>query len=80
MRLYARDQGKRIGAFGIAMIAYVQLYVDEDGFLDVDLLPEPLRTLYKELQEGQKPVRQWTMDLKHALGVAEEDTDGDDSH
>jgi hypothetical protein len=72
MRLYARDQGKRIGSFGIAMIAYMQLYVDADGYLDADLLPEPLRTSYRELQEGTKPIRQWMLELKGALGVVEE--------
>jgi len=78
MRLYARDQGKRVCSFGIAMIAYMQLYVDADGFLDADLLPEPLRTFYQELQEGKKPVRQWMLELKAALGVAEDDSDSND--
>lgn len=72
MRILARDQGKRVGSFGIAMIAYMQLYVDEDGFLDASLLPEPLRTSYRELNEGRKPVRQWMMELKGALGVGED--------
>ena len=78
MRLYARDQGKRVGSFGIAMIAYMQLYVDADGLLDANLLPEPLRTFYGELQEGKKPIRQWMLELKAALGLAVEDSDGDD--
>lgn len=69
MRIFVRDQGKRAGSFGIAMIAYMQLYVDEDGFLDASLLPEPLRTSYRELNEGRKPVRQWMEELKEALGV-----------
>lgn len=72
MRIFARDQGKRVGSFGIAMVAYMQLYVDEDGFLDASLLPEPLRTSYRELNEGRKPVRQWMMELKGALGVGED--------
>lgn len=80
MRLYARDQGKRIGSFGIAMIAYMQLYVVADGYLDADLLPEPLRTSYRELQEGKKPIRRWMLELKDALGVVEEDPQGDDGY
>jgi len=72
MRLFARDQGKRVGSFGMAMIAYMQLYVDADGYLDASFLPEPLRTSYRELQEGKKPIRQWTLELKDALGVAKE--------
>ncbi|KAH6627374.1 hypothetical protein F5144DRAFT_534940 [Chaetomium tenue] len=77
MRLYARDQGKRVGSFGMAMIAYIQLYVDADGFLDADLLPEPFRKFYRELQEGKKPIRQWMLELKAALGVEEEDPESD---
>ncbi|KAF9870558.1 calcineurin-like phosphoesterase [Colletotrichum karsti] len=55
LRIYARDSGKRVGSFGMAMIGYIEQYVDDDGLLDVDLLPEPLRTLYKELHEGNNP-------------------------
>jgi hypothetical protein len=69
MRIFVRNEGKRVGSFGIAMIANMQLYVDEDGFLDASLLPEPLRTSYRELNEGKKPVRQWMIELKDALGV-----------
>ena len=73
LRLYARDSEKRIGSFGLALIAYMELYVNEDGFLDVNQLPQPLRTLFEELREGKKPVRQWTMELKKALGVPDEE-------
>ncbi|KAJ6445426.1 NAD dependent epimerase/dehydratase [Purpureocillium lavendulum] len=69
MRLFARDSGKQIGSYSMAMVDYMELYVDEDGFLDVDLLPEPLRTFYKDLKEGDKSVRQWRWDLREALGV-----------
>ncbi|KAK0635119.1 hypothetical protein B0T17DRAFT_31282 [Bombardia bombarda] len=67
MRLFARDQGKRVGSIGISMIAYMHLYVDTDGFSDVNLLPEPFRTSYREFHEGKKPIRQWTWELKDAL-------------
>ena len=72
MRLYARDSEKRMGAFGLAVIAYVQLYIDNDGLLDVNLLPEPLKTSYKELRQDKKPVRQWLEELKDALGIVED--------
>lgn len=45
------------------------MYVDDDRFLDVDQLVEPLKTFYKELREGNKPVRQRTRELKEALEV-----------
>ena len=72
LRLNARDAGKRIGSFAIAMIAYTEEYVDNDGLLDSNLLPEPLRTFYKELRQGVKPVRQWTIELRKALGILED--------
>ena len=79
LRLYARDAGNRIGAFGMAMIAYMEEYVDDDGLLDASRLPEPLRTFYAELREGKKPVRQWKRELQEALGVPRGDSGGDSS-
>lgn len=76
LRLYARDSGKRIGAFAIAMIGYVEEYIDDDGLLDANLLPEPLKTFYKELRQGNKPLLQWTKELKEAVGVLEDSQDG----
>jgi hypothetical protein len=73
MRIYARDQGKRVGSFAMAMIAYIQLYVDQDGYLDATQLVEPFKTFYEDLKEGKKPVRQWTMELKEALGIPDEE-------
>ncbi|EXJ72244.1 uncharacterized protein A1O5_04748 [Cladophialophora psammophila CBS 110553] len=75
LRLYARDSGKRIGAFAMAMIGYIEEYVDDDGLLDANLLPEPLKTSYEELRQGIKPVRQWTQELKEALGIHEDSED-----
>ncbi|KZL84933.1 thioredoxin reductase [Colletotrichum incanum] len=81
LRLYARDSGKRIGACGMAMIAYVEQYVDDDGLLDVSQLPEPLKTSYGELRQGDKPVRQWTRELKQALQLpkGEDGSDEEDN-
>lgn len=79
LRLYARDSGKRIGAFAMPMIGYMEEYVDDDGLLDAKQLPEPLQSLYGELREGKKPVRQWTKELKAALGVPVQDSEDDDS-
>jgi hypothetical protein len=70
LRVYVRDLGKQMGAFAMVMINYVEEYVDGDGFLDATLLPEPLRTSYKELKGGKKPVRQWTTELIAVLGIA----------
>lgn len=72
LRLYVRDLGKRIGSFAMAMIGYMEEYVDDDGLLDANQLPEPLKTFYEELRQGRKPVRQWTMELKEALGISKD--------
>lgn len=61
----------------MAMIAYVEEHIDDDGLLDANQVPEPLKTSYLELRQGRKPVRQWTKELKYALGVPEEDSDDD---
>jgi len=58
----------------MAMIAYVEQYIDDDGLLDANQLPEPLKTSYKELRQGRKPVRQWRKKLREALGIIEEDS------
>ena len=47
--------------------------IDDEGFLDATQLPEPLRTLYQELRIGEIPLRQWTQDLKKALGLPHDD-------
>lgn len=79
MRLFGRDQGKRVGSFAISMIAYMGLYVDEDGLLDVSQVPEPLRTFYEEFRGGKKKMRPWMLELKEALGV-DQDTENDDGY
>ena len=71
MLLYARDWEKRIGDFSMAIIAYIEQYVDEDGFLETEQLSEPLLTFYKELRKGGKHLRQWTEELKEAVGILE---------
>ncbi|KAK0706797.1 hypothetical protein B0T26DRAFT_655685 [Lasiosphaeria miniovina] len=71
MRLYARDFGKPVGNFGMAMICCLEGYVDSDGLLDIQQLPAPLKTLYVELRDGRKPGRQWTIELRDALALPE---------
>lgn len=60
------------------MIAYVEQYVDDDGLLDADRLPEPLGTSYAELRLGEKPVRQWTRELKAALQLPKDEDESDE--
>ncbi|KAK1687647.1 hypothetical protein BDP55DRAFT_630300 [Colletotrichum godetiae] len=49
LRLYALGSGKPVGSFAMAMIAYMEEYVDDDGLLDSSQLPEPIKSFYKEL-------------------------------
>jgi hypothetical protein len=53
------------------MICYMVEYVDNDGYLDVDQLPEPLRTLYLELKDEKTPTRPWSENLRAAPGVSD---------
>lgn len=70
LRLHVRDSGKKVGSFSMAMITYIEEYVDDDGLLDSDQLPEPLRTSYRDLRAGRwESVDQWLRDLKEALGI-----------
>ena len=76
LRLYGRDFGKRTGRHALAMICYVEEYIDDDKLLDASKLPEPLKTFYMELREGTKPVRQWSSELKKALEADSEEDGG----
>ncbi|KAI9652036.1 MAG: hypothetical protein M1829_001973 [Trizodia sp. TS-e1964] len=68
MRLHARDEGTRAGAFSLSMIGYVEMYVDPDGFLSLELLPEVIRAFYTRLRdEDRVPLRRWTEELRAAL-------------
>lgn len=79
LRIYARDAAKRIGGVGIALIGYIEMYVDDDGLLDVNQLPEPLRGFYKELhgEDMTKPLHQWTKELREALGITSDASEDD---
>jgi len=49
-----------IGDFSMAMIAYIEFYVDSDRYLETENLVEPLLAVYKELRKGGKRLLQWT--------------------
>jgi hypothetical protein len=61
----------------MAMIAYMEEYVDDDGYLDAKKLPTPLKEYYAKLRGGDVKVRPWAMGLRNALGLPEIDFDGD---
>lgn len=44
LRLYAHDSGKKIGSFGMAVISYMEEFVDDDGLFYSEQLADPLKT------------------------------------
>ena len=67
-----------MGSFAMAMIAYMEEYVDDDGLLDSKQLPEPLKSFYDELRVGEKPLRQWTKEFKESLNIPDEESEDED--
>ena len=60
------------------MVAYMEEYVDDDGLLDASQLnPPPLDRFYRELHNGDKPLRQWAMEFGEALGLPRIALDGE---
>lgn len=68
MRIYAHDVGTTVGPFALTMIPYMELYVDDDGFLDADQLPDSVRELYDHRRNRIEPLRQWTWAVQKSLG------------
>lgn len=72
MRIYARDMGTTVGSFALTMVAYIELYVDDDGFLDTSQLPDDVRELYEQHRSRTMPRRQWMKVVKTTLGTGPE--------
>ncbi|KAG5926249.1 hypothetical protein E4U42_003489 [Claviceps africana] len=68
MRFCARYIDTPGGGFSISMICYVGLYIDDDGYLDLKQLSEPLASSYRALSDGSRSVRQWIHEVKKLLG------------
>jgi hypothetical protein len=69
MRITARDDGTKVGAYSAAHFCYIILYVEKRGILDIGLLPEPLARLYEEFRDGLGPSGPIRTKLKRTLGV-----------
>ncbi|KAF2743420.1 hypothetical protein M011DRAFT_410577 [Sporormia fimetaria CBS 119925] len=79
MRIYARASETRVMISARTEIIYIFQYVDPDGFLDEESLPEPFRSSYRELKAAVKPVRQWAQDLRDALEEHDKNRQQDNS-
>jgi hypothetical protein len=78
IRMLALDFGVRDVGKCIHTIAYVSQYIDADGRLDPEKLPEPLRTFYVQFrQENGMSLREKILQLKNALGMQLEDSHDD---
>ncbi|KAK4154604.1 hypothetical protein C8A00DRAFT_42673 [Chaetomidium leptoderma] len=69
MRIMARDEGKRVGAYAVQHWAYMSLYVEPNGMLDVDLLPEPLGALHKKCTAGNMSSGAMIVAINRTLGI-----------
>ena len=69
MRIMARDFWKKAGDNAPSILAYMNLYVEPRGLLNIDLLPEPFRTLYKNHMDGPMDDSEFTLKLMRAVGV-----------
>ncbi|CAH0023431.1 unnamed protein product [Clonostachys rhizophaga] len=67
MRLYARYAGGPSAAAFMTRIAWLRMYVEEDGYVIAKRLPQSLRPFYVELTNNA-PIREWTQRLQKELG------------
>ncbi|CAG9986438.1 unnamed protein product [Clonostachys byssicola] len=67
MRLYARYAGGPSAAAFMTRIAWLRMYVEEDGYVIAKRLPQSLRPFYVELINNA-PIRDWTQRLQKELG------------
>lgn len=67
MRIMAADDGNRTGSYAGAHFCYIGIYVEQRGFLDIDLLPRAFANIYKTMKEGSMGTA--LIELKRTLGV-----------
>ncbi|VUC31953.1 unnamed protein product [Clonostachys rosea] len=67
LRLYARYVEGASSDTIMTKIAWLRMYVEEDGYVIAKRLPQSLRPFYVELVEGV-PIREWTKRLQKELG------------
>ncbi|CAH0046442.1 unnamed protein product [Clonostachys solani] len=67
LRLYARYAGGPSSAAFMTRLAWLRMYVEEDGYVIAKRLPQSLRPFYVELTKGA-PIREWTQRLQKELG------------
>lgn len=68
MRIMARDSDKEVGTYAAAEFVYVPIYVEERGFLDLDLLLEPFKKIYEDFRDGP-PTKKPLERLQRAVGI-----------
>ncbi|KAI9733670.1 MAG: hypothetical protein M1834_003272 [Cirrosporium novae-zelandiae] len=67
IRLIARTHGRSYEYFWMAMLTYIEEYVDGDGLLDEASLEKRCRIFYQELKKCKRPVATLLEELKANL-------------
>ncbi|KAG5915663.1 hypothetical protein E4U61_004397 [Claviceps capensis] len=68
MRICARYSHTLAGSFSKSMVIYVLMYIDDDGYLDLKKLPEPLVSSYLAYTTTSISGRQWLAELRQMFG------------
>ncbi|KAG6106599.1 hypothetical protein E4U31_000747 [Claviceps sp. LM219 group G6] len=68
MRICARYSHTLAGSFSNSMVLYMSMYVDDDGYLDLKQLPEPLVSSYLAYTTTKISGRQWLAELRQMFG------------
>ncbi|KAG5946271.1 hypothetical protein E4U59_004165 [Claviceps monticola] len=68
MRICARYSHTLAGSFSKSMVIYVSMYIDDDGYLDLKKLPEPIVSSYLAYTTTSISGRQWLAELRQMFG------------
>lgn len=67
MRIMAHNYNTKVGAHVMQHFLYIPIHIENLGFLDLDLLPEPFKKIYEDFRHESattKPLER----LQRALG------------
>ncbi|OBT86469.1 hypothetical protein VE02_05335 [Pseudogymnoascus sp. 03VT05] len=68
VRLAAGSYGGRYINWGIAMITYIEEFLEGDGLLDEELVEDRCRKFYSDMKLGERPLRPLLKELADSFG------------
>ena len=68
VRLVSGSDGGRHRGWGMAMITYIEEYVDADGLLDEQMVEGRCRKFYSDMKLGERPLRPLLKELADSFG------------